>query len=67
MTAKNRDSKGRWVPGNSYRFQPGDARTIAAAKKGFKAMTIKTFDGHKGKAMEWLGLCMLRNRNMLDW
>lgn len=67
MTTKNRDEKGRWVAGNSYRFQAGDSRTTAAAKKGFQAMTDKVFDGHKGKAMEWLGLCMLRQRNMLDW
>ena len=62
-----RDSRGRFTKGNPYRFRTGEARTIEAAKKGFKAMTDIVFDGHKGRAMEWLGLCMLRGKGMLDW
>lgn len=62
----NRDSKGRFLPGNKYRFQAGEERTRRIAKLGFRAMVNKTFGGHKGKAMEWLGLCKLRDTGMLD-
>lgn len=63
----DRYPNGQFRPGNKWRFQPGDERTIRLAKKGFAAMTRKTFNGHKGKAMEWLGLCLLREKGMLDW
>lgn len=63
----NRDSKGRFLPGNEYRFKPNCERTKQCAKKGFAAMVKKVFDGRKGAAMEWLGLRLLEQRNMLDW
>lgn len=64
----NRCAKtGKFLPGNKWRFQRGCERTRRIAKLGFAAMTEKTFEGHKGKAMEWLGLRILEDRNMLDW
>lgn len=62
----HRDSNGRFLPGNPYRFRRNDERTIRAAKRGFQQMVKKTFHGRKGAAMEWLGLCKLRDAGMLD-
>lgn len=63
-----RDSKGRFLPGNPYRFRQGEERTILAAKKGFKRVTELVFEGHKGKAMEWLGLCLLKQSGHIqEW
>lgn len=66
-TRQYRDKKGRFLPGNPYRFQKNCPRTLNCAKKGFAAMVEKTFQGRKGAAMEWLGLCLLAQSNMLDW
>lgn len=62
-----RNSKGQFVKGNPYRFRSNDKRTVECAKRGFRVMCERKFNGHKGKAMEWLGLCLLRDKNMLDW
>lgn len=62
-----RDEKGHFLPGNPYRFKRGCERTLKCAKAGFAALVEKKFDGRKGAAMEFLGLRLLEDRNMLDW